>query len=221
MLGTLAAGWPSPDAPHPPGLGNTKHLWRQQSAWYPDEPAEPWRTPQGRKIDFVRRDAANHRLGRLGEQFAVELERKRLLSSGRDDLAKKVECISDTNGDGLGFDVLSFDEVDDSERLIEVKTTTMGKFFPSSSPPTKYGVRRRWPGSTISTGCFASRTSLACTCCMVRCRTCADWTPCSTGRRSEARRSPPMTDTCPFCQPDAQRVWMENAIGVVLGLLTR
>lgn len=25
-----------------------------------------------------------------------------------------------------------------------------------------------------------------------------------------------MPDTCPFCQPDAQRVWMDNATGVVL-----
>ena len=65
-----------------------------------------------------------------GEEFTVELERKRLKGSGRDDLAKKVEWVSDTTGDGLGFDVLSFDEADDSERLIEVKTTTMGKYFP-------------------------------------------------------------------------------------------
>ena len=40
----------------------------------------------------------------------MDLERRRLLSHGRDDLAKKVEWVSDTSGDGLGFDVLSFDE---------------------------------------------------------------------------------------------------------------
>jgi hypothetical protein len=96
----------------------------------PDEPPEPWRSRKGQKIDFVRRDASNRRLGRLGEEFAVELERRRLTGYGRDDLAKKVEWVSDTSGDGLGFDVLSFDEVDDSERLIEVKTTKMGKYFP-------------------------------------------------------------------------------------------
>lgn len=96
----------------------------------PDEPSEPWRLREGKRIDFVRRDAANRRLGRLGEQFAVELERRRLLSHGRDDLARRVEWISDTSGDGVGFDVLSFDDVDESERYIEVKTTTMGKFFP-------------------------------------------------------------------------------------------
>lgn len=35
-----------------------------------------------------------------------------------------------TAGDGLGFDVLSFDDADESERLIEVKTTGPGTFHP-------------------------------------------------------------------------------------------
>lgn len=35
-----------------------------------------------------------------------------------------------TCGDGVGFDVLSFDESDDSEWWIEVKTTGLGKHFP-------------------------------------------------------------------------------------------
>lgn len=96
----------------------------------PDEPGEPWRTRQGRRIDFLQREASNRRLGRLGEEFAVELERRRLLGCGRHDLARRVEWVSETAGDGLGFDVLSFNEVDESERLIEVKTTTLGKYFP-------------------------------------------------------------------------------------------
>jgi len=33
-------------------------------------------------------------------------------------------------GGRLGFDILSFDEADDSERMLEVKTTGLGKFFP-------------------------------------------------------------------------------------------
>jgi hypothetical protein len=96
----------------------------------PDKLAEPWLTRQGRKIDFVRRDAANRRLGRLGEEFAVDLERRRLLSFRRDDLAKKVKWVSESEGDGLGYDILSFDESDDSERYVEVKTTSQGKYFP-------------------------------------------------------------------------------------------
>ena len=48
----------------------------------------------------------------------------------REDLAAKVEWVAVTCGDGVGFDVLSFDEGDDSERFIEVKTTGLGKHFP-------------------------------------------------------------------------------------------
>ncbi len=33
-------------------------------------------------------------------------------------------------GDGLRFDILSFDVTDESERTLEVKATGLGKFFP-------------------------------------------------------------------------------------------
>jgi hypothetical protein len=69
-------------------------------------------------------------MGRLGEQFTVALEQHRLRAVGRDDLAQKVEWVADTLGDGLGYDVLSFDDADDAQKLIEVKTTGLGKFFP-------------------------------------------------------------------------------------------
>jgi hypothetical protein len=94
------------------------------------ESFEPWQPRSGRKIDFVERDAANRKLGRLGEQFAYDLERRYLLERGRDDLAKKVEWVADSRGDGLGYDVLSFDADDDSERWIEVKTTALSKYSP-------------------------------------------------------------------------------------------
>lgn len=96
----------------------------------PAEPAQPWVEPQGNLIDFTRRDAENRKLGRLGEKFVVELERRRLKEKGRDDLAKKVEWVSDTRGDGIGFDIRSFDGQDDSEWFVEVKATGLGKFFP-------------------------------------------------------------------------------------------
>jgi Domain of unknown function (DUF3883) len=83
-----------------------------------------------RRVDFAARDAADRRLGRLGEEFVVEVERYRLRALGRDDLAGKVDWVAETVGDGLGFDVLSFDEGDGSERLLEVKTTGLGKSFP-------------------------------------------------------------------------------------------
>jgi hypothetical protein len=54
----------------------------------------PWLSRKGKKIDFARRDAMNRRLGQLGEVFAVEVEKRRLLVLGRDDLAAKVETLS-------------------------------------------------------------------------------------------------------------------------------
>jgi hypothetical protein len=50
-----------------------------------------------------------------------------LLPFGRDDLKSRVEWVPVACGDGLGFDVLSFEE---SERIIEVKTAGLGKRFP-------------------------------------------------------------------------------------------
>jgi hypothetical protein len=93
-------------------------------------PAKPWLSRRGRKIDFVQRDALNRQLGKMGEEFVVHLERHRLLTVGREDLSRKVQWVAVDFGDGLGFDVLSFDDQDESEKLIEVKTTGLGKYFP-------------------------------------------------------------------------------------------
>lgn len=76
-----------------------------------------------RKFDPVERDFRNRQLGRAGEQFVVDLERRRLTTGDRSDLARKVRWVAMEDGDGAGYDVLSFD-TDGNERLIEVKTTT-------------------------------------------------------------------------------------------------
>lgn len=96
----------------------------------PTSTAKPWLSRRSRKTDFAERDAANRQLGKLGEQFVFELEKYRLNLVGRDDLAQKVLWASKDIGDGLGFDIISFDETDDSERMLEVKATGLGKFFP-------------------------------------------------------------------------------------------
>lgn len=96
----------------------------------PRRVSKPWLSRKAMRIDFAERDAANRKLGMLGEQFVFDLERNRLNSVGRDDLAKKVVWASREIGDGLGFDILSFDEADDSERMLEVKATGQGKYSP-------------------------------------------------------------------------------------------
>ena len=49
-------------------------------------------------------------------------ERVRLATAGREDLANRVRWIADEEGDGAGFDILSFN-TSGGERLVEVKTT--------------------------------------------------------------------------------------------------
>lgn len=65
-----------------------------------------------------------------GEEFIFELEQRRLHDEERRrDLAKKVRWVARDDGDGLGYDIASF-EATGAPRLIEVKTTSAGKYFP-------------------------------------------------------------------------------------------
>jgi len=83
-----------------------------------------------KRIDFGERERRNRQLGERAEAFVVELEKQRLISEGRADLAAEVEWSSKEKGDGLGFDIRSFDARCDEERFLEVKATTSGKYFP-------------------------------------------------------------------------------------------
>lgn len=82
-----------------------------------------------RKFDPAARDAHNRTLGRLGEQLVFNYERQRLKDARRDDLASKVQWVSQEIGDGAGFDILSFDN-EGQERLLEVKATNGGSTTP-------------------------------------------------------------------------------------------
>lgn len=80
-------------------------------------------------VDFVQVDAANRALGLAGELAVVDLERARLQRAGLEHLANDVRHVSQTEGDGLGYDIRSFDLAGD-ERFIEVKTTRRGLQWP-------------------------------------------------------------------------------------------
>lgn len=79
--------------------------------------------------DYLDREARNRSLGSAGEAFVVAFEQRRLHAAGAVKLADRIEHVSSVRGDGLGYDVLSFD-VDGRERFIEVKTTTFGQMTP-------------------------------------------------------------------------------------------
>ncbi len=81
------------------------------------------------------RDARNRMLGRAGEEFVFELERCRLSILGRKDLANNVRWVARDDGDGYGFDILSFHGRGKSieakrERWLEIKTTNGPKTTP-------------------------------------------------------------------------------------------
>jgi hypothetical protein len=83
------------------------------------------REPMARVIDFVDIEGRNRSLGRAGEEWVVSFERARLAASGLGAYVNDVEHVSATRGDGLGYDVRSFDQ-QGRERFIEVKTTAYG-----------------------------------------------------------------------------------------------
>ena len=94
---------------------------------YPRRVSEAPRVRLG--VNYLAMEAANARLSANGEEFILRYERERLLRQRLDHLAKKVERLSVTKGDGMGYDILSF-EKSGAERLIEVKTTKYGWYTP-------------------------------------------------------------------------------------------
>jgi hypothetical protein len=75
-----------------------------------------------RKFDPVERDYRNRALGKAGERFVLDLERHWLIEADRADLAERIRWVAAEDGDGAGYDIMSFNTAG-RERLIEVKTT--------------------------------------------------------------------------------------------------
>lgn len=76
-----------------------------------------------KKIDFDHIQKMKKFWGDTGEEWVEQIEKLKLEKYGRYDLAAKVEQVSKTKGDGLGYDILSFDN-NGNKMFIEVKTTT-------------------------------------------------------------------------------------------------
>jgi hypothetical protein len=95
--------------------------------------------------DFVRLDSENRKLGRMGEEWVLEFEGRRLTDvERRPDLAKRIAWVSRDEGDGAGFDIRSFN-ADATPRLIEVKTTGLAKYHPFYVSPNEVAASCRQP----------------------------------------------------------------------------
>lgn len=81
------------------------------------------------KKNYLQLEQENKKLGDAGEAFAFEYEKWRLINAGKESWADKVEWISQSKGDGAGFDILSKND-NGSDRYIEVKSTKLTKNAP-------------------------------------------------------------------------------------------
>ena len=89
-------------------------------------------------------------LGKAGEEFVFELERKRLSMLGRQDLADDVRWVARDDGDGYGYDILSFHGSGTGyeasrERWLEIKTTNGPKTTPFFITRNELNVSRGKP----------------------------------------------------------------------------
>lgn len=77
-------------------------------------------------IDYTELNNTKKRIGDIGEELVVKFERQRLEDAGHSDYASSIEHSSVEVGDGLGYDIVSYQE-DGGKIYIEVKTTKQNK----------------------------------------------------------------------------------------------
>lgn len=126
------ASWPAPSA-------------ESRSGWGPG------------KVNFLERETRNRELGLAGEAFVFRFEQARLIAAGQERLASQVEHVSQTRGDGLGFDILSF-EPGGEERFVEVKTTNFGRDTPFFASRNEVAFSEREAHGYRLSRVFAFRT---------------------------------------------------------------
>lgn len=100
-----------------------------------DPPSIPLRPPPDARVrravkrDYVALEAQRRDLGLAGEEAALRYEVEGLERAGQSRLARNVRHVSLLDGDGLGYDILSFTPAGD-QKFIEVKTTRQGVEWP-------------------------------------------------------------------------------------------
>lgn len=88
----------------------------------------PHRTARASR-NYLEIEARNRSLGRAGEELVMQFEHQRLWTAGKRSLAERIDHVAVSRGDGLGYDIQSF-ETDGREKFIEVKTTRFGSLTP-------------------------------------------------------------------------------------------
>lgn len=97
--------------------------------------------------DYARREKNKRIVGNIGEEIALAFEKDRLTKLDRKDLADRVEHVAKTKGDGLGYDILSYDIINGKviEKYIEVKATTGNSTKPFDISANEVEVSELYP----------------------------------------------------------------------------
>jgi hypothetical protein len=122
------------------------------------EPGTPTYLRPAVKRDYFAREAQNRSLGEAGELFALAFERWRLTQEGVGQLAEKVRHASVDEGDGLGYDIRSFNRRGEV-RYLEVKTTSFGELTPFFVSANEARFARDHQGSFALYRLFDFRTA--------------------------------------------------------------
>jgi hypothetical protein len=104
------------------------------------EPELKYKSPV--KVNYIELEQANRVVGKTGESIALEYEKWRLINSGHESLVDKIEWVSQTQGDGLGFDILSHNS-NGTDRYIEVKATKLTKEAPFYFSSREYAFAKQ------------------------------------------------------------------------------
>ena len=96
-----------------------------------------------KKPNYLAIEASNRSLGAEGEKFIMEYEHYRLWTSGLKSLAERIDRVSVTQGDHVGYDIQSFDP-DGRPRRIEVKTTRFGLMTPFFASANEVETSKRF-----------------------------------------------------------------------------
>lgn len=97
-----------------------------------------------RKTDYLELNKKKYYRGLLAEELVCDFEKQRLKEEGREDLADEVKWVSQELGDGLGYDIKSFQKFEDEyqEIFIEVKGTSEDETQPFDITRNEYNLAK-------------------------------------------------------------------------------
>lgn len=94
------------------------------------------------RVNYLEIEQNNKMLGDKGEQLILQYEKVRLQNAGKESFADQIEWVAQTQGDWVGFDILS-KNTNGTDRYIEVKTTKLGIDAPIFFSRNEYEFSQR------------------------------------------------------------------------------